>query len=347
MRVARVILPDPEENKYAKIASVPGKGQGVLATRDIPAGVRIALYPGTVVHGDDWPQTPEARMYTMYQPWVTQQTNKELETYVITPGNAKGRLLKQFQHAIGPRINEPGPGESPNVVYVHNLAATPARIEVWTSAPVPAGREILACYGSSFGKRPYNVNPACNVAGRWVLFGDLTEPIWAGEGFKFTAKMRLRPLPPKQPKKKKSTPSPKRSPEQSPEPAVRVQTPPATNGRVRRQSGCSGSEAVRQRLLGAMREAERIIEENIARTGRGRPIEKDTLKAVAWVLMRKAQNPKLTQKEGVALARAAAAAAADADPDLGRELAGMTVHKLRHGHYNRLVGKGVPWSSLC
>lgn len=142
--------------KRVKLAPVAGKGVGVVATGDLPAWTFIAAYPGRVLTAAQYDHrvrrglTTPAYAVEYFSPG-----------HVLDPGGPNGTLLPAYRTALAPRINEPGPGQRPNVVWVWNFPAR--RIDMWTFRPVRAGHELTVCYGTS-GDYPRSYCTPCAIA---------------------------------------------------------------------------------------------------------------------------------------------------------------------------------------
>lgn len=139
---------------YVRCTPVRGKGRGVVAVRDIPAYTMVAPYPGYLLSNAEYTRRLDAHLTTptyvvaFYKATPSGVLNTK---YVLDPGGPDGRLLPEFTGAVAPLINEPGPRDAPNVMWVWNLPKS--RMEVWTTRLVTAGEEVVMCYGTGGGYR--------------------------------------------------------------------------------------------------------------------------------------------------------------------------------------------------
>jgi len=171
---------EENEKKHFEIKQIEGKGLGVVALDHIPANSRVAIYPGYVVKDKDLPST--SRRYAMYYPMVRGQQrgakiiDYEDRSFVITPAIDNDTLFAEFQNAIAPRINEPGPHEVPNVAFVRNVSVVPGRMEVWSTRDIAPGTELLVCYGGSYNNRTYSVFGSCQGTNDLSIWGSVPFP---------------------------------------------------------------------------------------------------------------------------------------------------------------------------
>ncbi len=134
-----------DEPVVAAVAPIPNKGQGVVALRDVPPWTFVGVYPGRVLTDAQYDQRVRRGLTT-----TTYAVEHLVPGHVLDPGAGRG-LDPAWRTAIAPRINEPGPTQRPNVVWVWNLPAS--RVEMWTFRSVRAGTELTACYGVDGGYR--------------------------------------------------------------------------------------------------------------------------------------------------------------------------------------------------
>lgn len=136
----------------ARLARVPGKGLGLIARRDLAPHTRVGVYGGKVYTA--------AQHRRMLADGVT--TGKYAidfyargprggvrDGYIMDPGLGDG-VHPSHRKLLAPFINEPGPDEEPNVVWVRNYSVPRGQMELRTTRHVRRGQELLACYGSSY-----------------------------------------------------------------------------------------------------------------------------------------------------------------------------------------------------
>lgn len=129
-----------------------GKGRGVVAARDLPAFTMIGPYPGhryTVAQHDARRAAGLTDSKYAVDFWRPTKAGAIRQGYIVDPGTENGDLKPEFQAAVTPLLNEPGPRGSPNVIWVWNLPRY--RLEMWTFVPVAAGSELTICYGTGGG----------------------------------------------------------------------------------------------------------------------------------------------------------------------------------------------------
>lgn len=136
--------------RHARVVRMAAKGgQGVVAARAIPAFTLVAPYPGrrfTLAEHEKRMRsgkTTGTYAIAFYKP---DKTHVARTNYVIDPEGADGKLKASLAGSAGPLVNEPGPGQRPNLVWVWNLPRY--RLELWTARAVARGEELVVCYGN-------------------------------------------------------------------------------------------------------------------------------------------------------------------------------------------------------
>lgn len=160
--------PKAPNSPFVRAVPVPGKGLGVVATRDLPAGTYVGTYPGRLYSLDayasrlDSGRTTSKFAVDFYKP---DASGRARDGYVLDPGTGRGEVRPKYADWVAPLVNEPGPAELPNLVWVWNLPSH--ALEFWTSKAVPAGAELLACYGTE-GEYPRGYCTSCVTRQRSV-----------------------------------------------------------------------------------------------------------------------------------------------------------------------------------
>lgn len=150
---------------FVEVRDMPGKGRGVVARRDIPAWTLVGPYPGVRYTMTEYDQRHSAGKTTakfVVDYWKSDRLGRINTRYVIDPGDGAGGVLPAFAAAVAPLVNEPPPGEAPNLVWVWNFARR--RIEFWTAVPVRRGQELTVCYGTE-GNYPRTYKTSCTRRG--------------------------------------------------------------------------------------------------------------------------------------------------------------------------------------
>lgn len=142
----------------ATLRRMRGRGVGVVAERDLPARRFVATYPGQRYSNEEY-ELRRARGETdgtyAIEFWRPGRRGVPDNAYVLDPGARPARdgrgpqVLPRFAAALAPRVNEPGLGGRPNLMWVWNLPRY--RLELWTARRAAAGEELTACYGTSGG----------------------------------------------------------------------------------------------------------------------------------------------------------------------------------------------------
>lgn len=167
------VVPTREDLKLQKafaVVSVPRKGLGVVATRDVPAWTFVAPYPGMVYDPESYEEHKRRGDVTdeyALEFWNSPPGARIDADWIINPV-FDGAMPGDYAKSVAPYINEPSKGQTPNTVWVWNFPKH--RIELWTSAPVRRGEELGICYGPVYGR---NYKTPCtnpkNEPGRYVI----------------------------------------------------------------------------------------------------------------------------------------------------------------------------------
>lgn len=167
----------PRNTDLARVETRRRDGQPyrtVVATARLPANAFVAAYPGRVYDREAWEDLVHAgRLSTKYGVdlfEVVPGGTVRVGHLVVDPTDATNRVSPAFARALGPFVNEPGPGQQHNLRWVYNLPL--GRIEYWTTRDVPAGAELLVCYGDGYEpeRRRANYRTACGTDARfWYI----------------------------------------------------------------------------------------------------------------------------------------------------------------------------------
>ncbi len=161
---------DLELQKAFAVVSVPRKGLGVVATRDVPAWTFVAPYPGMVYDPKSYDEHKRRGDVTdeyALEFWNSPPGARIDSDWIINPV-FDGSMPPEYAKSVAPYINEPAKGQTPNTVWVWNFPRH--RIELWTSRRVRAGEELGICYGPVYG-RSYKTpcTDPKNEPGRYVI----------------------------------------------------------------------------------------------------------------------------------------------------------------------------------
>lgn len=130
----------------------------VVAMADIPPNEYIATYPGWVYPKAEFQALVDAgrrgKTYVVNMFRVTGKGKLAYDMWV-DPTDGVNTVARQFQHCIGPFVNEPSAGHSGNVRWVYDFRNN--TIQYWSRTAIPAGHELLLCYGMEYN-RNYSVS---------------------------------------------------------------------------------------------------------------------------------------------------------------------------------------------
>ena len=148
-------------NEIAKICKVTRGGmkmKGVVASRDLPRGTYIGTYQGDVVPLitiDEWILAYQVTFGTTYKTASNKMLMYGLEShasdeYIYLPTDRFGNIKRKYKDCLSLYVNEPGPGESYNIVWVIN--ETNDKVYFFTSDHILKGQELLTTYGDVYNR---------------------------------------------------------------------------------------------------------------------------------------------------------------------------------------------------
>ena len=145
-----------DERSMLRIAMTPDMGRGVFATRDIPANVKVAVYPG-VIHP---PQKANADEVHSKYAWEMKMAvgapgeQSIVDGYSVNAGDAQGNVLPQFEQYAAPFVNEPNTPGGNNLSPVINFTRHEGQaLEYWSVKPIKKGQQLFICYQRSEKQR--------------------------------------------------------------------------------------------------------------------------------------------------------------------------------------------------
>lgn len=147
--LADVRLSDADMRDVAakvKLRRIRGKGLGLVARVDLPADTRIGVYGGKVFDAKDYSRAPGRGKYSVDFFARDPATGAVREGLTLDPGALPGG--PRHANVLAAFINEPAPGQRPNVVWVRNY--TTNGMELWTATAVRRGEELTACYAPAY-----------------------------------------------------------------------------------------------------------------------------------------------------------------------------------------------------
>lgn len=137
------------------LKSIPGKGLGLVARKDLPAHTMIGVYGGKVyTTGQHAELTRKGATTGKYSVDFYKHTvdGKVRDGYIMDPGAGAGNAMHPTHaNVLAAFINEPTMAQTPNVVWVRNYDAN--SMELYTTVPVRRGQELTACYGSDYPRK--------------------------------------------------------------------------------------------------------------------------------------------------------------------------------------------------
>jgi len=119
-------------NTWIGIKQYDGKGRGVVALRDVPAGTTIELSPVLIIPGHDRPKTDSSVVFTYVFMWEDGTTEQDLYNGTGRAGIALG-LSSLLNHSY-----------TPNATFIRHIDAL--ELELKTCRNVSAGEEITIDY---------------------------------------------------------------------------------------------------------------------------------------------------------------------------------------------------------
>lgn len=151
------------EAELLKVQSVPGKGVGVVARRDVPAWTCLGPYPGKVYTSEEHDELKKKGIldheYALdFFRAVPGAAIRESD--VIDPRDAKDQAVPPEFDYPTLYLNEPDADRRPNVAWVWNFPKR--RVEMWTATDVRRGEELVICYGTGY-TRSYKTS--CEIPG--------------------------------------------------------------------------------------------------------------------------------------------------------------------------------------
>lgn len=158
----QVVVPAPNEHNRECLLlekrRVKG-GWGVFARRPIRAWQPLLVYPGRVFYNRDWnnmyPRGSTDRRFAVgfFRVRPDGSVRRDLTLDPSPPADG-GALDPLFAPYMAPYLNEPSKGERANAVWVTDVPAH--KLMVYSLVDIPAGAEVLVCYGPSASyKRNY------------------------------------------------------------------------------------------------------------------------------------------------------------------------------------------------
>lgn len=133
------------------LRTIPGKGLGLVARRDLPAHTIIGMYAGQVYRSQDHQRLVKNGLadakYTI--DFFKHMPDGRVDAgYIMDPAN---EMKKKHSNVLAAFINEPSDRQRPNVVWVRNYDSN--TMQLWTMRPVKKGEELTACYGAEYPRR--------------------------------------------------------------------------------------------------------------------------------------------------------------------------------------------------
>ena len=140
-------------HRNARLVHIPGKGQGVVARRDLPRRSLVGSLIGPVYTDNKWDRMVRAKQITGHY-GMSLGGGKMVDLEVPMSSAGPPVFYPDHQAAFGFMFNEPGVNESVNGVFVHNYnlpdGMIAPRVDVYTHKRIPKGQEIMCHYGDTF-----------------------------------------------------------------------------------------------------------------------------------------------------------------------------------------------------
>ncbi len=149
------------ESKNVEIRKVVRGGvvmKGVVATRDLPTGEYIGFYPGKDIHDnviESWILSYQITFSVKYDTAMEKilrycMQSSLGERYCLIPTDPLGNVRREYRNSAPLFVNEPGPGEDYNVVWVREHET--GKLHFYIFRPIPKGSELLTGYGDSYDR---------------------------------------------------------------------------------------------------------------------------------------------------------------------------------------------------
>uniref|UniRef100_A0A6C0CMS3 SET domain-containing protein n=1 Tax=viral metagenome TaxID=1070528 RepID=A0A6C0CMS3_9ZZZZ len=168
------------------IKPTQSKGLGVYTLHDIPMNEIVGVYPGNVLSMSS--HNNKIKDYLEYSNITSSSLIRNIydefgkylfyldipmphidikPPYYIDPTDSEGVLIPKYKFNPALLINEPSPGELPNLRWVINSKT--GRVELRTTTFLEKGQELLIWYGDNY-KRDYDINSEeCSKIYNYIL----------------------------------------------------------------------------------------------------------------------------------------------------------------------------------
>jgi len=131
--------------------------KGVVASTDLPRGTYIGTYKGdrvSLTTVDEWIRSFRMTFGASYSTAANKVLKFAMETendkYFILPTDRFGNVKRKYKDCKPLYINEPGPGESYNIVWIFDDIND--QVHFYTFKHVSKGQELLTAYGSVYDR---------------------------------------------------------------------------------------------------------------------------------------------------------------------------------------------------
>lgn len=156
LRPNKIIRPLPSSNSAEKFRDARGEF-GVRAKKKLPTYTLIDIYPGRVYTAREYEALKRRGLtsdkYALDLPQLKPDGFLEYEANVVDPGVGNG-LDADFQDALGPFLNEPGPRKEANCYWVLDVVDPQnIHVKIMTYTPVKQGEELTICYGENYRRK--------------------------------------------------------------------------------------------------------------------------------------------------------------------------------------------------
>lgn len=139
-------------SKYATLVTIPGKGQGLVAARDIPHRSVVGAYAGLVFPEKEYDRFL-ARGGTTGKyaiEFFKVLGGKVRDGYVMDPGGPADRMLPQYRNVVAAYVNEPDSG-LPNCVWTRVVPLK--RVVLKALRAIKKGEELTVCYAHDYPRK--------------------------------------------------------------------------------------------------------------------------------------------------------------------------------------------------
>lgn len=179
IRASKKDLDTIQKYGLIKRPSSAGGGNGLFTTTAIPGNVCLGVYPGRIMHTNEFDDGVEkgkttgvyaVAMYLLIPnaKSIAQNPTIDWGSWTIDPEGLHGQMHPDFAQSVTPYLNEPPINGKANVRWVVNYKKH--TLEMWTCTNVAAGSELFICYGPEYSRKYKTSCNTKNAPSEWAIF---------------------------------------------------------------------------------------------------------------------------------------------------------------------------------